>query len=45
MLLFVDMTNLEPNVRMRERVRWITQNPIKALEALLVFALLFVYDT
>ena len=44
LLLFVDVPYLEPYVRMRERGRRVAEDAVKALEALVVLALLLVYD-
>ena len=45
LLLFIDMSNLEPNVGMREGAGWIAKNTIEAGKGIFVLALLFVYDT
>ena len=44
MLLFVHMTDLEPDIGMRKRVRRIAKNAVEALEAFLVLSLLLVDD-
>lgn len=44
-LLFVDVSDLEPNVSMGQRVGRITEDTIKTGKGLFVFALLFVDDT
>lgn len=44
-LLFVDVSDLEPNVSMGQRVGRITEDTIKTGKRLFVFTLLFVDDT
>ena len=44
MLLLVHMTDLEPDIGMRKRIRGIAKNAIEAFQALLVLALLLVDD-
>ena len=44
MLLLVHMTYLEPDVCVGEGIRGIAKDAVKALERLLIFSLLFVYD-
>ena len=44
LLLLVDMANLEPDVCMCEWRRRVSEDAVKALERLLIFSLLFVYD-
>jgi hypothetical protein len=41
-LLLIDMSNLEPDVRMGERTWRIAQDTVKAAEGFVVFALLLV---
>ena len=43
-LLLVHVSDLEPDVGMRERVRWIPEDAVEALEGLGVLALLLVDD-
>lgn len=42
LLLFVHVSNLEPNIRMCEWRRWVPKDPIKTPERILEFALLLV---
>ena len=44
MLLLVHMTDLEPDVGMREGVRGVAEDAVKAFEGLVVLALLLVDD-
>jgi hypothetical protein len=44
-LLFVHMSNLEPDIGMGERAGRIAENTIKASQRILVLALLLVYDS
>jgi hypothetical protein len=44
-LLFVDVSNLEPDILFRQRPRWIGYDVAEALQALLVLLLLLVYYT
>ena len=44
MLLLVHMTDLEPDVGMRQRVRRVAQDAVEAVERLGVLALLLVDD-
>jgi hypothetical protein len=45
LLLFVDMTDLEPNVFLRKGTRRVGDNILEALQALVKLLLLFVYDS
>jgi len=44
-LLFVNVTDLEPDIGVGEGTGWISENTVKTGKRLFVFALLFVDDT
>jgi hypothetical protein len=43
-LLFIYVSDLEPDIRMCEWVRWVAKDLIEALQAITVLATLFVDD-
>jgi hypothetical protein len=43
-LLFVDVSNLEPDIGMGQRTWWVAKDSIEALERIVIFSLLFVYN-